>query len=241
MYGPLLPDHRTPKVNSGSFHLITVVTLANYFIRGPLKHSKGPELAKQRKHFPVERQRSRKASRPREYLAQSSVTLCKNILSRYFSSLFYPKQKMLWPPTSGKCHVVKPAWSSWLSFFSSAASFYPPLVWPKSRATRSVFASCRILIDPPSWDISHAGMFPGVVPGRLSLRFPYSCWTCCNTWLDENVKINRMLFAPWHFPQISIPHWTSPVFPRYPFIIDAAGGKADAGIWSDLGSDWSYN
>ena len=109
LYGPLLPDHRTPKVNSGSFHLKTVVTLANYFIRGPLKHSKGPELTKQRKHFPVERQRSRKASRPREYLAQSSVTLCKNILSRYFSSLFYPKQKMLWPPTSGKCHVVKPA------------------------------------------------------------------------------------------------------------------------------------
>ena len=107
---------------------------------------------------------------------------------------------MLWPPTSGKCHVVKPAWSAWLSFFASAASFYPPLVWPISRATRSEFASCRILIDPPSRDISHVGMFLGVVPRRPSLRFPYSCWTCCNTWLDENLKINRILFSTVSFP-----------------------------------------
>ena len=107
---------------------------------------------------------------------------------------------MLWPPTSGKCHVVKPAWSAWLSFFASAASFYPPLVWPISRATRSEFASCKILIDPPSRDISHVGMFLGVVPGSPSLRFPYSCWTCCNTWLDENLKINRMLFSTVTFP-----------------------------------------
>ena len=49
-----------PRLILGSFHLKTMVTLANCFnIHGPLKHSKGPELTKQRKHFPVERQSSR--------------------------------------------------------------------------------------------------------------------------------------------------------------------------------------